>query len=144
MLTTKAIEDYVAALVFLPGWSFKCEPTFTEADSMRTVRVFCGVMNTDYPPTYDVPLNYGLETNVIVDAIGDTDLDDVGHKILTACVELLLDREVVEHECREFFRVHIGTNRESDTGPSNWLAPFHPHRLSGDRAWKARQGRYGY
>lgn len=134
-LTASDVENYVNRLVFMPGWTFDCFPTFSKEDSMRTVRVMFTPFDTSRPPNYEVRLGYAFERTVAVDAGQHDSITIVGAKILTACMLMLSDPDYIEHECREFFRLHVGTNRATDEGAENYHAPFHPHVLSGRRAW---------
>lgn len=137
-LTVGDVVTYVEWLTFMPNWTFVARPNYYASDRVCAVQVMVSAPNTSDAPLYETPLPYTFDRTVLVNLDECKNLDDVGHMILTACVDFLTDREYVEHESREFFRVNV-TRDPTATGTEAWEAPFHPHRLSGRRRWDNRR-----
>lgn len=137
-ITVADVVTYVEWLTFMPEWSFNTMPNYYSDDGVVLVRIRRHVRDTDHPPMYNEALSYGFTRDVYIGVRQHKNLDDVGHAILTECINWLNDNKTNEHEAREFFRVNE-SHSPTGTGPAVWRAPFHPHRLSGDREWKARR-----
>jgi hypothetical protein len=119
MLQSEVI-DLLNRTIFPPGWKVSAEPS----GSGVRIHLLLKTMDSSYPdfqgnytrPTLEDPLDF------------DFTLHPQRYRTPEELLYMVLQLKngIQEHEDREFVRVRAG---------GEWVAPFHPHKYSGDMAW---------
>lgn len=119
-MDAKLAAELINAVVFMPEWEFSAEPN-ARFENCITVNVTYQARRSevDQAPAYRTWIPGGARAGFVftVDQCADAD----------AVCRLLIEKVIMPiqlHEAREFLRL-----------PGSLIAPFHPHRADGMRAW---------